>query len=134
MQSLRISRGIEIEVNDDGEKITIPVEDMNFIDNFHKLIDKFEHISTELGEKEGRLSTKEELELVISKTEDIMNEINTLFNDNRCCLKVFGDITPSPWLLADFFDKLRPFIVNYANERNKAIAAKYSNSRRGTRK
>ena len=133
MNSIRVNRGIEIEVNDAGETISIPMDDMMFVENFNNLIDTFDKTKKEIEEKTGLLSPKEELKFVIGKTREIMEEINKLFKDGKCCLKVFGDIVPSPWLLADFFEKLCPFVEKHAESRQKAILSKYNNKRRGTR-
>lgn len=125
MNIIRVSSGIEIEVNDAGETIVIPVEDMNFIDKYNRLIETFERISTEIQEKEGTLTAGEELKLIISKIKEIMDEINALFMDEQCCKKVFGDIIPSPYVVADFFDQLYPYVEKYTDERHKKIMAKY---------
>lgn len=125
MNIIRVSSGIEIEVNDVGETIVIPVEDMNFIDKYNRLIETFERISTEIQEKEGTLTAGEELKLIISKIKEIMDEINALFMDEQCCKKVFGDIIPSPYVVADFFEQLYPYVEKYTDERHKKIMAKY---------
>lgn len=133
MNSIRVNRGIEIEVNDSGETISIPMDDMMFVENFNNLIDTFDKIEKEIEEKTGLLSPKEELKFIIGKTREIMDEINNLFRDEKCCIKVFGDIVPAPWLLADFFEKLLPFVKQHSDARQKAILSKYNNKRRGTR-
>lgn len=133
MNSIRVNRGIEIEVNDSGETISIPMDDMMFVENFNNLIDTFDKTEKEIEEKTGLLSPKEELKFIIGKTREIMDEINNLFRDEKCCIKVFGDIVPAPWLLADFFEKLLPFIKQHSDARQKAILSKYNNKRRGTR-
>lgn len=125
MNSIRVNRGIEIEVNDFGDTICIPVNDMNFIDNYNGVIEVFERVDKEIEEKEGTLSPREELQFIISKTKEIMDEINNLFMDEQCCSKVFGNIVPSPFLLADFFEQLCPYVEKHASERQKKIMAKY---------
>ena len=100
---IRISRGIEINVNEAGDTICIPVDDMNFIDNYNNVLDTFDRIDKEIKEKEGTLAPKEELRFIIEKTREVMDGINNLFMDEQCCKKVFGNIVPSPYLLADFF-------------------------------
>lgn len=123
--SIRVGRGIEINVNDAGDTICIPVDDMNFIENYNRVLEAFERVDKELDAKEGTLTQKEELQFIIQKTKEIMNEINNLFMDEQCCRKVFGDIVPSPYLLADFFEQLYPYIEKYADERQKKIMEKY---------
>lgn len=125
MEKLRVESGTEIEVNAAGDIITIPIDDMNFIENYNVLLEQFERVDRELGEKEGTMSSREELKFIISKTREIMDGINTLFADKDCCKKVFGDIVPSPWLIADFLEKLCPIVEKYASERQKRIMTKY---------
>lgn len=125
MNSIRVTSGIEINVNDAGDTICIPVEDMNFIDKYNRLIETFERINTEIQENEGTLTAREELKFIISKTKEIMDEINALFMDEQCCKKVFGDIIPSPYVVADFFEQLYPYVEKYTDERHKKIMAKY---------
>lgn len=122
---IRISRGIEINVNEAGDTICIPVDDMNFIDNYNNVLDTFDRIDKEIKEKEGTLAPKEELRFIIEKTRGVMDGINNLFMDEQCCKKVFGNIVPSPYLLADFFEQLCPYIEKYADERQKKIMDKY---------
>ncbi len=134
MEKLRVSRGIEIEVNDAGDTICIPVDDMNFIENYNKLLEAFRCVDNELKEKEGTMAPKEELQFIISKTKEIMNEINMLFMDEQCCVKIFGDIVPSPYLIANFFEQLCPLVEKHATERQKKIMAKYKKPVRAGRK
>lgn len=133
MNKIRVDRGLEIEVNDAGETICIPMDDMMFVANFNDLIETFDEVEKELEEKEGKLTEKEELRLIVDKTKTIMDKINTLFHDEKCCIKVFGDIVPAPWLLADFFEQLLPYVKQHSDARQKTILSKYSNKRRGAR-
>ena len=41
MESIRVRKTLDIEVNDNGDMITIPVEDVQFLDGFYDLVDKF---------------------------------------------------------------------------------------------
>lgn len=125
MEKLRISKGIELEVNDAGDTICIPVDDMNFVNNYNRLIEMFENIDKQLKDKEKTMTPKEELQFIIAKTKEIMNEINSLFADEQCCEKVFGDIVPSPYLMASFFEQLCPFVEKHVTERQKSIMKKY---------
>lgn len=77
---IRISRGIEINVNEAGDTICIPVDDMNFIDNYNNVLDTFDRIDKEIKEKEGTLAPKEELRFIIEKTREVMDGINNLIH------------------------------------------------------
>ena len=58
MNSIRVNRGIEIEVNDSGETISIPMDDMMFVENFNNLIDTFDKTEKEIEEKTGAFVTE----------------------------------------------------------------------------
>ena len=59
-----------------------------------------------------------------------MTDIDNLFGVGSC-EKVFGDIIPSAYALADFFDQLIPIFEEFASEKQKSIAAKYNRTRKG---
>ncbi len=124
---IRVRSGIPLEVNDKGERITIPVEDVQFMEDFYNIIDKF----TEAGERVAQCrdsDTKEQLKVLIGECKGIMEELDDLFRD-ELCRKVFGDIVPTPYAMADFFDQITPIVGTYANERQRKISEKYSKSR-----
>ena len=85
------------------------------------------------SEKMKEKDAREQLEVINEKTKEIMAEIDGLFGPYSC-KKVFGDIIPSGYALADFFDQLIPIFEDFADERQKSIAAKYNRSRKGQRK
>lgn len=132
IEKIRVNSGIKIEVNDDGDTITIPVEDMMFMDGFYGMIDKFTDASTRLSNLQTD-DTREQLSAVIEECKMVTQEIDTLFGAD-CCKKVFGDIVPSPYVVMDFFDKIVPIIGKYANERQDRIAQKYNRNRQGSKK
>ena len=51
---------------------------------------------------------------------ELKTEVDAAFRDH-VCEKVFGNITPSLELFAEFFRQLHPFIKEAAVERNKRI-------------
>lgn len=55
----------------------------------------------------------EQLRIMIGKTNEIMSDIDRVFGE-RTCKKVFGEITPSPILITDFFDQIIPIAQRYA--------------------
>lgn len=127
---IRVSGGIRIEVNDNGDCIVAHVEDHNFIDNFRGLIDKFERIHEELKTAEtGQISKEAQIQLVKEKMQEIMGAIDGLFGLDSC-KKVFGEgIIPSGYLVAEFFEQLTPIFQEYTSNRQKTIAEKYSRNR-----
>lgn len=130
---IRVNSGIVVEVNDNGDTITVNAEDQGFIEKFYALIDRLNKLSEELKTSEvASQSDREQLQFAIEKTKEIMADIDTLFGENAC-KKVFGDIVPNPYLIADFFDQLEPIAEQYMDERQKVIAKKYSNKRKGAK-
>ncbi len=130
MESLRVKKSLEIEVNDNGDVIFIPVEDVQFLDGFYDLIDKFANAGQEIKEKGEGLNQKEHIQLLVTTMQDIAAEIDSLFGED-CCEKVFDTTAPSPYAVTDFFDQLLPIFDRYTNDRHKRIAQKYSSARQG---
>lgn len=128
---LRVKTGLVIEVNDNGDTITIHVEDSRFIENFYVLLDKFTEVSKKIESSEEK-DEREQVQMVIQETQDIMKEIDGLFGE-ECCRKVFGNIVPSPFVMMDFFDQLIPIFSKYSDDRQKQIASKYNKGRKGAR-
>lgn len=133
MNSIRVNSGIVIEVNDKGDTITLNAEDQNFIDRFMELNEKLESSVKKMRnpELQGK-SDREQLHVLMDNTKEIMDEIDELFGENAC-KKIFGDIIPNPYLIADLFEQLTPIAKQYMGERKKKIAEKYSGNRKGSR-
>lgn len=130
-KKLRVNTGVKIEVNDEGDVIVARLNDNQFIERFHDIVETMEKVSEdmeseEMKNKDGRA----QLDVVNEKTRDIMSDIDGLFGTDSC-KKVFGDIIPSAYALADFFDQLIPIFEEYSNEKQKSIAAKYNRARKG---
>lgn len=133
MPSIRVNGGIVIDVNDAGDTIIMPVDDETFIEKFYGLIDKLDEISDEMkSEKVKAEDERSQLRIFIDRTKGIMTEIDGMFGQD-CCKKVFGDIVPSPYLIADFFEQLKPIAEQHIDERQKKIAKKYNGKRKGAR-
>lgn len=133
MENIRVNRGIVVNVNDAGDTITVNVEDQMFIDRFFGLINRLDEMSKDMDSDAVKaLEKREQVRKLIEKTKELMEDIDGLFGEG-CCRKVFGDIVPSPYLIADFFDQLTPIAEAYMNERQKDIAKKYNNARKGAR-
>lgn len=130
MESLRVRKTLDIEVNDNGDVISVPVEDVQFLDGFYDLIDKFANAGQEIKAKGTGLNQKEHIQLLVTTMQDIAAEIDSLFGED-CCYKVFDTTAPSPYAVTDFFDQLLPIFDKYTNDRHKRIAQKYSRERQG---
>lgn len=124
MEKIRVGKDIEISVNDYGDTIRINAEDQNFIEKFYGMLDKLEESSKRVqSEDTKQLGERERLKMVIEETKGIMTEIDSIFGENSC-KKIFGDIVPGMYLIADFFFQLRPIVDKYVAERNKDIMAR----------
>lgn len=133
MAEIRVSRGIVINVNDEGETITLNVDDQNFIDKFYSLINRLDEITQKMKSEEVKAkSEQEQVRIMLVETEDLMARIDSMFGAESC-RKVFGDIVPSPYLIADFFEQLTPVAEQYMDARQKKISEKYNSQRKGAK-
>jgi len=133
MGKIRVNSGIAIEVNDAGDTITINAEDQSFIDRFYGMIEKLQEMTKEMEASEmEKKGERDSLKIMIERTREIMKDIDDLFGADSC-KKVFGDIVPSAYLIADFFDQLTPIAEKYIGERRKIIENRYSRRRKGAR-
>lgn len=134
MNQIRVNSGIVVEVNDNGETITVNAEDQNFIDKFFDLRERLDTLAGKMGSSDVQnQGEREQLRTLIDGTKEIMADIDQLFGENAC-RKVFGDIIPNPYLIADFFEQLTPIARQYMDERQKKIDAKYNRNRKGSKK
>lgn len=133
MNKIRVNSGIVIEVNDNGDTITINAEDQGFIGKFFELYESLENLTKKFNATDMRTkSEREQLSILTDTTKEIMAGIDNLFGENSC-KKVFGDIIPNPYLIAEFFEQLTPIAKQYMDARQKKIAAKYGRRRKGSR-
>lgn len=148
MDSLRIDNGLKkIEVNDAGEYIEFSVTNNDFFEAFFDMIQWFREQDSRQDIKnieEQRKNVVSEsgkinytaLNSIIDISKKISKEacekIDSIFGA-EASRKIFGTITPDMYLIADFFEKIMPFIEKYAKERNQTINKKYSKSRKGAK-
>lgn len=149
MDSLRIDNGLKkIEVNDSGEYIEFSVTDNNFFKGFSDLIQWFDDRKTQQDIKDveeqgidivsddGEKINHEVLNTILDIREKISMEacakIDVIFGTDAS-RKIFGGIVPDMFMIAEFFEKISPFIEKYAKDRNQAISNKYNKSRRGAK-
>lgn len=140
MSGIRVDTGVKrIEVNDNGDYITLNLNDHDFPNRFFAMLDKVQEITTEMEPKEQEIRKTHEagsMELLraLSALDNdvhraIAAEVDTLF-DPDTCRKVFGDIVPGVELYDDFFQQLTPYIKEFGKERAKRLS-KYSAARTG---
>ena len=131
---IRVNTGIKIEVNDNGDTITARLDDSQFVAKFYDIVDLMEKISEHMSSEEMQSKDeREQFNIVEQKTKEVMTQIDGLFGEDSC-KKVFGDIIPSGYAMADFFEQLIPIFERYANDRQKAISEKYNRNRKGKKK
>lgn len=130
-KKIRVNTGITIEVNDSGDTIVVRVDDSNFVDGFYDLLESLEKKEKEIRETQHE-NDREKLGFVKEKMKEIVVQIDRLFGENTC-KKVFGDIIPSGYVIADFFEQLVPIISEYSDARQKKISEKYNRKRKGSK-
>ena len=80
MESIRVRKTLDIEVNDNGDMITIPVEDVQFLDGFYDLVDKFSNKGQGIKAKGAGMNQKEHIQLLVTVMKDIAAEIDNIFD------------------------------------------------------
>lgn len=131
MEEIKLCSGIEVKVNDKGETIIMNVEDQQFTENFYQLLDKMEQANAHMNsDRVKAMSEHDQLKESIQETKKVMTEIDRIFGENAC-RKVFGNIVPNMYLIADFFHKIEPIANKYMNKRREEINARYNRDRKG---
>lgn len=140
MAGIRVNTSVKkIEVNDNGDFITLNFSDNSFPDRFYGMLENVQNRANdvsaqaaELEEKYGgdkEALTRQQAALYRQFHEGIVSEVDALFGPNTC-KKVFGDIVPGIELFEDFFTQLTPYFEEYGKERA-AKLSKYSAARTG---
>lgn len=138
MEKIRLQRNIKrIEVNDDGEFITLDFDDLNLPYRYYGMIRRFEkdraRLSAELAEKLKNGSPEDNDDELIRAERELniclRDAIDEIFGEGTC-RKVYGDILPSLEMHIQFFGALRPYFEEEAKRRQKKMN-KYSARRMG---
>lgn len=138
MDKIRIQRNVKhIEVNDNGEFITLDFDDLELPYRYYGMLKKLEKdrakLANQLAEKlKGKPADICTEELVAAE-----RELNIYFRDavdevfgEGTCRKVYGDILPSLEMHMQFFDLIRPYFEEEAKHRQQRMN-KYSAKRSG---
>ena len=133
VMKIRVNSGITVEVNDNGDTICVNADDQCFLEKYYSLIDTLES-AQEYGNSEeyAALDNRAKANAVVEQMKRIMADIDTLFGENAC-KKIFGDIVPNPFLIADFLSQMKPIIAEYSKQRQSKISQKYSRQRKGSK-
>lgn len=138
MEKIRIQRNVkQIEVNDNGDFITLDFDDLNLPYRYYGMLKRFEkdraRFTNELAQKlKGKPSSICTEELVNAERElniYFRNAVDEVFGEGTC-RKVYGDILPSLEMHMQFFDLLRPYFEEEAKRRQERMS-KYSARRMG---
>lgn len=133
--SIKSKNIVKIEVNDDGEYITINFADADFPKRFYQFYNnmkkKIDSIQKD-REKFNESDVEQQLEYYAALHRELMQEVDGMFGEDTC-RKVFGDITPNISLISDFFEQLFPIMEKYSLVNNRAFSGKYSPGRKGNR-
>lgn len=139
-RSLRVSSASKrIEVNDDGEYITLNASNSALIAGFGKLKKSLERMTKQFESEALAINQKdiseddkrcEVMELNCSFCKNIMRDVDELIGPETC-RKVFGEnVVPDAFAIAEFFEAITPFIKEIAEEQAHKIS-KYSADRSG---
>ena len=142
MSGIRVNTGVKrIEVNDNGDFITLSLHDNAFLENFFSLYENLKKMAEESAQKETAIrerykdsadadgQLRETFSLYSEAGRSLTEEVDKLFGEGTC-KKVFGDITPSFELFIEFFEQLTPYLQEFAKEKSRRIS-KYSAARTG---
>lgn len=138
MEKIRLQRNIKrIEVNDDGEFITLDFDDLNLPYKFYGMVRKFEkdrvNFAAELEEKLKNGSPEDNTDELIAAERSLnvylLGAVDEVFGEGTC-RKVYGNILPSVEMHLQFFDALRPYFEEEAKRRQRKMN-KYSARRMG---
>lgn len=142
MAGIRINSGAKrIEVNDNGDYITLNLSDNNFLDRFFSLYKNLQEMADKATEEEKEIKKKhagggdsvafaeDAFSLYKGFSSGLMAEVDNLFGEGTCT-KVFGDIKPTFDLYIEFFEQLTPYIQEFAKEKAQRMN-KYSAARTG---
>ncbi|MGN1107983.1 MAG: hypothetical protein ACI4RK_01255 [Oscillospiraceae bacterium] len=138
MDKIRISRNIKrIEVNDNGEFITLDFDDLNLPYRFYAMLKRLEkdrikfaqQLQERLKNKSGAESTEELVEAEHDLNIYFRDAVDEVFGEGTC-RKVYGDILPSIDMHLQFFDAIRPYFEEEAKRRQQKMS-RYSAKRSG---
>lgn len=121
---------VELEVNDNGDIIILPVSDERFIKRLYDFVDEINRKAEEMN-----FIDKDNVEAIVKCDlelhEKIKSEFDELFGSDAY-KKVFGeDVVIGAEYVFDFLDQISPFISSYMEKRNKRLS-KYNADRTGS--
>lgn len=147
MSQIRINKGIEIEVNDKGETITLATNDIDFMFKVNETAIEVEKIVKECTLKETAIKKKKaqkevgfltdidyELRKLYQKTFARMRQAMDGFLGDGACQKIFGD-TNTLTMWDELIEQLNPILVEtgvFDKDVKNLIAEKYGDDNEDT--
>ncbi len=114
MDKIRIRNDVKkIEVNDNGDYITVPVNDVRFVRNFHACYEKWSK-SKEKLDRSTTDNTGEMLDMLVDIVDGFVEDIDKLFGKGSS-EKIFGGY-PTADGIADFFGQFMPIFERLTNQ------------------
>lgn len=149
MDSLRIDNGTKkIDVNDAGEYIEFSIVNNDFFRAFFDLLRWFDDQENrkeikEIDEQSDKVASEDGTEINYDAANNVLDlrdkiskeaceKIDNIFGD-EASRKIFGGVVPDMYMIADFFEKISPFIEKYQKDRSNTINKKYSKGRKGAK-
>lgn len=141
IMGIRANTGtVDIEVNDNGDKISFSISDNNFLKQLSDFFEWFFGAKDEVekleSKKESDANELEDFKLLVAAQEELsrqtMNKFDELFGENTC-RKIFGEISPTFVCVVDVILQLADEIERIAKEHNQYFTNRYSRSRKGAR-
>lgn len=149
MDSLRIDNGTKkIEVNDAGEYIEFSIVNNDFFRAFFDLLRWFDgqenrkeisemeeqkdKVVSEDGEKINYDAANNVLDIRDKISKEACENIDNIFGA-EASRKIFGNVIPDMYMIADFLEKISPLIEKYQKERSQTIDKKYNKNRKGAK-
>lgn len=118
--SIRVnSSDKQIEVNDDGDYITLRLGDAAFTNGLTQLIKEAQRCATELDAMPSGDTPEETAKFTEASVEacnQIVEHIDGLFGADTC-KKVFGDRTPDFAAFTEFFTQIAALVKKFEEER-----------------
>lgn len=127
---IKIDNGLKkIKVNDAGDYIEFSVRDNKFIDGLGKFVIWLED-TTKTTEKKEEKDVMLRFQEERKQCKEACKKLDELLGENTCN-KVFGNVEPDIYLIAEFCEKLLEYVQQFTEERKEAIDKKYNNNRKG---
>lgn len=138
MEKIRIQRNVKrIEVNDNGEIITLDFDDLNLPYRYYGMLKRFEKDRAKFANELAQKLKGKPADICTEELVKAERDLNIYFRDavdevfgEGTCRKVYGDILPSFEMHMQFFDLLRPYFEEEAKRRQEKMN-KYSARRMG---